>query len=146
MNMKAFISLILVVSTLVSFAQEARIYGPKPEEAIQQIFDALSTGDVKKMESVVTPDVKILEHGVVWTMDSIRFYLGKKRPDDYKRVNTFDFFQSEVSGKMAFVSYFNRADIHANNKDRIVKWLESAVLVKDNGSWKVKMLHSTRLE
>lgn len=144
--MKTSLALLFVIVTHFTLAQETRINAGKPEEAIYQIFEALSTGDVKRMESVVTPDVKILEHGVVWTMDSIRFYLGKKRPEDFKRVNSFDFFQSEATEKMAFVSYFNRADIHANNKDRTVKWLESAVLVKDKGQWKVKMLHSTRLE
>jgi hypothetical protein len=47
---------------------------------------------------------------------------------------------------MAFVSYWNTADIRSNKKDRKVKWLESAVLVMDKGRWKVKMLHSTRVQ
>jgi hypothetical protein len=118
----------------------------QPQQVIELVFEALSDGSMTKMEQAVTPDIKILEHGVVWTLDTVRLYLSKKRPADFKRVNTFEFFQTEISDTMAFLSYHNRADIHANNKDRTVKWLESAVLVKENNSWKVKMLHSTRLE
>jgi hypothetical protein len=143
--MKTILALILVFSCQICPAQPKSI-AQKPEDAIKQIFEALSDGDLKKMEQVVTPDIKILEHGIVWTMDSIRFYLGKTRPADFKRINSLEFFQSEISEKMAFVSYHNRADIHANNKDRTVKWLESAVLVNDKNVWKVKMLHSTRLD
>ena len=105
-----------------------------------------SEGSVAKMEQALTPDVKILETGEVWTLDTIRSYFARPRPADFKRINTLDFFQTEVEGKMAFVSYHNTAAIHANGKDRMVKWLESAVLVKQGKSWRVKMLHSTRLK
>jgi hypothetical protein len=47
---------------------------------------------------------------------------------------------------MAFVSYHNTASIRANNKDKVLKWLESAVLVKMGEEWKVKMLHSTKIQ
>ncbi|HEY0652577.1 MAG TPA: nuclear transport factor 2 family protein [Chryseosolibacter sp.] len=141
--MKACTTFLFLTLAIASSGQQV---AARPEDAIHHVFEALSEGSITKMQDAVTPDVKILEHGVVWTMDSLRFYLTKKRPDDFRRTNSFEFFQSEVSGNMAFVSYHNRADIHANNKDRIVKWLESAVLVRDGRGWKVKMLHSTRLE
>jgi hypothetical protein len=123
---------------------------PTPEQrtvqlVIDKVFEAFSEGSIEKMKQVVTSDVNILEHGEIWTLDSIRFYFNKSRPADFKRINTLEFFQSEVTGKMAFASYHNTAAIHANNKDRIVRWLESAVLVKEGEVWKVKMLHSTRI-
>ena len=145
--MKFLLCLIVSLSTLsLASAQTKSPLLAQPQDAIKLVFDALSEGDMSKMEQAVTPDVKILEHGVVWTLDTVRLYLEKKRPADFKRINSFDFFQTEVGDNMAFVSYHNRADIHANNKDRTVKWLESAVLVKQNGGWRVKMLHSTRLD
>lgn len=114
------------------------------QQVVYTAFDAFSEASIQKMEESVTPDVKILEQGVVWTLDSIRTFFKRQRPADYKRINTLYFFQTEVEGNMAFVSYFNRADFHANNRDRTVKWLESAVLVREKGKWKIKMLHSTR--
>jgi len=123
---------------------------PTERQQVQQvlhvIFEAFSEGSVAKMEQALTPDVKILETGEVWTLDTIRSYFARPRPADFRRINTLDFFQTEVEGKMAFVSYHNTAAIHANGKDRIVKWLESAVLVREGKSWRVKMLHSTRLK
>lgn len=142
--MKHFLTAVILV--LISTVTSAQTKSLKPEQIIEQIFDGLSEGSMSKIESVVTSDFRLLEHGEVWTIDTVRVYLSKKRPDDFKRVNTFDFFQSEATDKMAFVSYHNRADIHANNQDRTIKWLESAVFVKEKGTWKVKMLHSTRIE
>jgi hypothetical protein len=140
------ITLCFLLTSLSGFSQEKSTTVELVQQAIHTAFEAFSESSLEKMEEVVTPDVKILEHGEVWTLDSIRYYFGKKRPADFKRVNTLSFFQTEIEGKMAFVSYHNQADFHANNRDRTVRWLESAVLVNDKGKWKIKMLHSTRKE
>lgn len=118
----------------------------KVQQVVHKVFEAFSSGSMVTMEQAVTSDIKILEHGEVWTLDSIRKALNRPRPADFKRINTLEFFQTEVEERMAFVSYYNTANVRANNKDRVVKWLESAVLVKESENWKVKMLHSTRIE
>jgi hypothetical protein len=143
--MKSILTIVILAIFQISQAQQKN-QAENPEAVIRLVFEAFSEGSIEKMEQAVTADVKILEHGVVWNLDTIRQYFSKKRPEDFKRVNSFEFFQQEISGKMAFVSYHNRADIHANNRDRTVRWLESAVLVKHDNRWKVKMLHSTRLD
>lgn len=142
--MKKILPFILLLFTISAIAQKRPI--DPVQEVIYEVFEAFSNFDTKRMESVVTSDVKILEQGEVWTLDSIRFYFGKPLPSDFKRLNSFDFFQQEVSGNMAFVSYFNRADLHANGKDRTIRWLESAVMIREGQKWKLKMLHSTRIE
>ena len=146
--MKTKISVLLFLLFLISttlFAQK-QTEQQQVQQVLRLVFEAFSEGSVAKMEQALTADVKILETGEVWTLDTVRSYFARPRPADYKRINTLDFFQTEVEGKMAFVSYHNTAAIHANGKDRMVKWLESAVLVKQGKSWRVKMLHSTRLE
>lgn len=139
-----FVLILLVNSTMAQ--QNPTADQKKVQQVIHDVFQAFSDASIAKMEQVVTTDVNILEHGEVWTLDSIRFYFNKPRPSDFKRINTLEFFQTEVTDGMAFVSYWNTADIRANNKDRKVKWLESAVMVMDGGRWKVKMLHSTRVQ
>jgi ketosteroid isomerase-like protein len=62
-----------------------------------------------------------------------------------KRVNTIDFIKVTVKGPVAWVSYHNMADIAKKGKQRQVRWLESAVLEKTKGEWKVALLHSTVL-
>jgi hypothetical protein len=141
--MKLLIFLICVTSTALAQTQSEN---QQVQKVVHLIFEALSEGNIAKMEQAVTPDIKILETGEVWTLDTMRSYFRKPRPVDFKRVNKLDFFQTEVGNNMAFVSYYNTANIHANGNNRTVKWLESAVLIKDDKMWKVKMLHSTRLQ
>jgi hypothetical protein len=141
--MKLLIFVICFTSTALAQIQSEK---QQVQQVVNLVFDALSEGNIAKMEQAVTADVTILETGEVWTLDTIRSYFRKPRPADFKRVNTLDFFQTEVQNKMAFVSYYNTADIHANGNNKSIKWLESAVLIKHDKTWKVKMLHSTRLE
>jgi hypothetical protein len=146
MKNKVNVLLFLLFLTSTTLFAQKQTDQQQVQQVLHLIFEAFSEGSIAKMEQALTPDVNILETGEVWTLDTIRSYFAKPRPADFKRINTLDFFQTEVEGKMAFVSYHNTAAIHANGKDRMVKWLESAVLVKQGQSWKVKMLHSTRLE
>lgn len=137
----------LFAITLTATAQEK----PTPEQmkvqqVIQQIFESFSDGSIEKMERSVTADVNILEDGEVWTLDTIRLFFQKPRPADFKRINNFEFLKTEVHETMAFVSYYNTAAIHSNNRNVTVKWLESAVLVKEGEAWKIRMLHSTRIQ
>jgi ketosteroid isomerase-like protein len=117
----------------------------KVQQVLVMFFDALSENDLAGMQKYMTPDIRILEHGVIWNMDTVVALASKPRPANFKRINTINFFQTEVRNEFAFVSYNNKADISSANGERKVTWLESAVLVKEGGEWKVKMLHSTRI-
>ena len=62
-----------------------------------------------------------------------------------KRINKFQFIKTEQNGDIAWVSYHNTAEFSLNEKQQTINWLESAVLRKENGRWKIKLLHSTRV-
>jgi ketosteroid isomerase-like protein len=113
------------------------------QQAIKGVFDGFSALSLQKIMRHCTPDVTILEDGVVWNADSIATAFKRMEGVDFKRVNSFNFLQTEVTGKTAWTSYYNQADVQVNGKARQLRWLESAVLVKEAGGWKVKMLHST---
>jgi hypothetical protein len=113
------------------------------QQAITGVFDGFSQLSLEKIMRHCTPDVTILEDGVVWNADSIATAFKRMEGVDFKRVNSFNFLQTEVRGNTAWTSYFNQADVQVNGKARQVRWLESAVLVKEAGGWKVKVLHST---
>ena len=108
-------------------------------------FQGLSERNLDKMRSCTTRDFTILEHGVIWNIDTLGAFAAKPLPAGFKRINTFDFFQADVRKDMAFVSYRNKAEISTPGQLRTVQWLESAVFIKEGKSWKLKMLHSTRL-
>jgi ketosteroid isomerase-like protein len=116
------------------------------QQAITGVFDGFSAMSLEKIMRHCTPDLILLEDGVVWNADSIATAINRMKGVDFKRVNSFDFLQTEVRGNTAWTSYYNQADMQINGKTRQVRWLESAVLVKQAGGWKVKLLHSTVID
>jgi ketosteroid isomerase-like protein len=140
----AFFFLITIHGT--AFAQNGGIEQMKVQQVVRDLFEGFSAHDLEKMQQCLTPDAIILEHDVIFTMDSIAALVQRKTPPDFKRVNTLTFFQTELGKDMAFVSYYNEANITSNGNQWYIKWLESAVLIKDNKRWRIKMLHSTRME
>ncbi len=113
------------------------------QEVIIKMFDGFSALDHAKIMRHCTPDLILLEDGMVWNADSIATNINRMKGVDFKRANSFNFLQTEVRGNTAWTSYFNQADVQVNGKPRQVRWLESAVLVKEAGGWKIKVLHST---
>ncbi len=116
---------------------------------IDSFENALSTYDLDQLDTYYTKDFLLLEDGVVWNLDTVRHYFEKalEREEIPKRVNTFDFIETKVSNDQAWVAYDNKAEFLVNNKIvRSVHWLESAVLIKDDDKWKIRMLHSTVIE
>ena len=132
---------ISIPSTL--FAQKEK---EKIELAIVKFFDGLTDVDVDKLKQYTTSDFILLEHGEIWNMDTLINKISARRNPNFKRVNRFQFIQTEQNGKVAWVSYHNTADISFNERQQTVRWSESAVLRKEKGRWKIKLLHSTRLK
>ncbi|MEL6897709.1 MAG: hypothetical protein AAFP90_16535, partial [Planctomycetota bacterium] len=64
----------------------------------------------------------------------------------YERKNYFQQIRARQLGDMAWISYWNKAEIRRAGQVRTIVWLESAVVVKAKRQWKVQMLHSTRLD
>lgn len=64
-----------------------------------------------------------------------------------KRTNHIDAVKISVSGNTGWISYRNTADFMIENETvNKMKWIESAVLVKNNGIWKITLLHSSVLK
>ena len=136
--------LVLAVSvSLTSFAQKEK---EKIETSIVKFFDGLTEIDTGKLKQYTTEDFILLEHGEIWNLDTLIHKISAGRNANIKRVNKFEFIKTEQNRKVAWVSYHNTAEISFNERQRTVRWLESAVLRKEKGRWKIKLLHSTRLK
>jgi len=118
------------------------------EQVVQGVFDDVWAA--KKEETITkyqTDDFVLLEHGEVWTNDTISNWCkrSKLRDNGVKRINSFDFFESKKEGNRVWMAYHNYATF---KKDTILgkaQWLESIVAVKQDSVWKLEMMHSTRV-
>lgn len=137
--MRKFQQIILLVSLIVSsssFGQE------NPFKAVQDLFAAMSAVNHTQMQELVTNDFQLLEVGEVWDLDDL---IKVVNPSEYSRRNYFNVITTKSNGNTAWISYWNKATFTKNEVVETVVWLESAVLVKTNKSWKVQMLHSTKI-
>jgi len=121
-------------------------------QLIQDVFDNIWSGtDTSQVRRFHTEDFVILEHGEVWTNDTIRNWqlsqATNKRPDAPTRLNSFDFFRTEQNGNEIWMAYHNTAHFVNAAKDTVGRfnWLESGVAVRTDEGWKLRMMHSTRM-
>jgi hypothetical protein len=139
---KMFFLLSFLFFTSALFAQKEK---EKIEEAIVIFFDGLTDVDVPKLKHITTDGFLLLEQGEVWNMDTMVHKLTLYKNPNRKRINKFEFIKTEQKDNIAWVSYFNTAEITVADKKQTIRWLESAVLLKQDKMWKVKLLHSTRM-
>lgn len=114
---------------------------------IQGSFDDLWAGlDSNKIKDYHTDDFIILEHGEVWDNDRIKVFMRKRGAEENrpKRTNRMEYISLDKYGESIQIAYNNYADY--TRGDSIVgkaRWLESALAVKTEDGWRLKMMHST---
>ncbi len=120
----------------------------KVEQVVQGVFDEIwGSKDETAIKKYQTEDFILLEHGEVWTNDTIAKWCkaAKLRDNGSERINTFDFFKAKKEHNRIWMTYHNYATF---KKDSILgkyEWLESVVAVKKDSVWKIEMMHSTRV-
>ncbi len=137
------IALIVLISSQV-FAQKNK---NNIEASVVGFFNGLSLINADTLKHYSTSsDFLLLEDGHVWNLDTLIQKTTSSKNLNIIRTNKFNFIRTEQYKNMAWVSYYNTADFRLNEKQQTIKWLESAVLLKENGRWKIKLLHSTRMK
>ncbi|QCK15612.1 nuclear transport factor 2 family protein [Mangrovivirga cuniculi] len=150
MKNNLLLSLILFLSVISygqsqEVAEKAKIYN-----LIVESFDGIwSELDSENIEKYYTEDFLLLEHGEVWTNDTIAHYLDKAimRKPMPERINKIEVIDIKITGKTAWIAYHNHAEFIVDQKIvRKAYWLESATAVLTDDGWKLDMLHSTRVK
>lgn len=135
--------MLFIASSTVVYAQKEK---SEIEAAIAGFFNGLSLVDTDTLQYHTTSDFHLLEDGHVWNLDTLIAKVMPRKNSKIQRTNSFVFIKTERKGDMAWVSYNNTADFRLGEKQQTVKWLESAVLIRKKGRWKIQMLHSTKLK
>lgn len=117
------------------------------KDLIQGAFDDLWAGvDSTKILNYHTDDFIILENGEVWDNDRIKKFMRGQLANENrsKRINIMDYISIEKYGESMQIAYNNKAEFY--QQDSLVgtgSWLESALAVKTEEGWRLKMMHST---
>jgi hypothetical protein len=107
-------------------------------------FGAITRFDFTSLRRSVTPGFELVE-------DTLRLdvngFVSLLRGLEGKATVRYRFadFNTHVLGNTAWTSYRNYGDFVLENQPLKYEWLETAVLVRANGVWRIDRLHSTRL-
>ena len=113
-------------------------------DAVRSIFAALSAEDIPKLRAIMAPDFYAFEAGGRITADALIDLMKKAHAAGNVYVWTVNEPEVHISGDMAWITYVNRGSIKDTSGTKGVTWLESAVLQKEMGIWRIHFFHSTR--
>ena len=114
-------------------------------EAVRQMFVALTNDDLNLFKSVTSDDFYAFDVGKRFNGDALLELVKKAHASG--KVYTWKVTDHEVKieGNSALVTYINRGSIRDATSVKEMNWLESAVLRKNNGVWRIHFFHSTRI-
>jgi len=119
------------------------------KELIQGSFDKIWGGvDSTEIANYHTDDFIILEHGEVWDNDRIKAYIRSQHQRENRplRINRMEYISIDKYGESIQMAYHNHAEfMQADSLVGTFRWLESALAVKTEAGWRLKMMHSTRV-
>lgn len=142
-----FLLLLNVMLAASAYAQTTAKEAKPLHDVIEKTFDALNRADTAALKDLLTNDVHFYEYGESWDMERVRkIALKSADTPGFHRVDSFDYVQTKKSGNVAWVTYYLKSDITRNGKTEAYYWMETVILVKGKGKWRLDVLHSTRLE
>ena len=132
---------ILLLILFCSFIQGAYTQSTLSKETarihnvVKDFFDGIAEWNILTCLNACTPDVIILETGVIWTMDTIVQRINNKinTGGEFRRINDLEFLDTDIQGEVAWLYYNNHASISFNGTLKNIHWLESAVLRRIDG-------------
>ena len=122
---------------------------PAEEEAVAQtlrlMYVALTKEDSAQLRAVTTPDFYAFDGGQKFTGDELMALIKGLHSAGKAFVWTVPEPTVRVEGRVAWITYLNRGSVQDAAGMKDVSWLESAVLLKEAGNWRIQFFHSTRV-
>jgi ketosteroid isomerase-like protein len=117
----------------------------KVMEAMRSMYAAAANDDLARFRSVTAQDFYAFDNGKRFTGGELMDFV--KSMHAAGKVYVWDVTGPEVhiDGNTAWITYVNKGSIQDGSGTANLSWLESAVLRKEDGSWRIQFLHSTRV-
>jgi len=145
---KLLLLLIVILLTGITNAQDSFSKEQLAvQQTVEQLFEALSNRNEAELKTNCTKDVRFYEYGKIWTLDTlITKAILKNTAVSFKRINAINFISTTIHENIAWTTYHLQSEITTNGQQRLVKWLETVILVKEDKRWKIQVLHSTSIQ
>jgi ketosteroid isomerase-like protein len=116
----------------------------KVVDTVKAVFVAAAADDLGKFHAVTTKDFYAYDNGMRFDGDALIQAIQKQHAAGY--VYEWNVTQPEVhvAGNMAWITYINKGMVKNPEGTHQVTWLESMVLEKKGGKWRIHFVHSTR--
>jgi ketosteroid isomerase-like protein len=114
-------------------------------EAIRSLFAAATADDRDKLYAVTTSDFYAFDGGGRFTRDGLMDLIKAAHADGKVYVWTVNEPEVHISQDVAWVTYVNHGSVTDVSGTKDMTWLESAVLEKQKGVWRIRFFHSTRI-
>jgi hypothetical protein len=120
-------------------------------EAMRTMYAAATTDDLDKFHAVAAPDFYAFDGGKRYDGDALIKMVKSFHDQGYAFQWTVIDPHVEADCDLAWITYTNRGSItipaSAQNQPATqqVSWLESAMLQKQTGTWRIRFFHSTRV-
>ncbi len=148
--MKRLLSALFLAAGIAASADaETCLPGPADQsgviETVRSLYKAAATDDLAGFQSLILPGFYAYDGGLKFAGDGLmRWVLAAHAKGDLYEWSVEEA-DVHIGCEQAWVAYVNRGSIkHAGSPAVIVTWLESAVLRKEDGAWKLAFLHSAR--
>jgi ketosteroid isomerase-like protein len=148
-HLALFITTISLLSSTIAAAEADESGRPAAEqvqitEAIRSFFAAATADDLDKLHAVTAPDFYAFDAGGRFTRDALMDLIKSAHAAGKVYVWTVNEPEVHISGDIAWITYVNHGSIKDASGTKDVTWLESAVLQKEKGIWRIHFFHSTR--
>jgi ketosteroid isomerase-like protein len=144
-------ALILLSFIATGFANAQTSAAPSPGSdqaaviaAIQTMYAAFTTDDLAKFHSVAAPDYYAFDGGKRFDGDALIQLLKTAHASGKVYIWRVTKPEVKIEGNIAWITYVNEGSLKDASETKNLTWLESAVLRKENGGWRIKFFHSTR--
>jgi ketosteroid isomerase-like protein len=114
-------------------------------DAMRTMYAALGKDDVALFRSVTAPDFFTYDVGRRFTGDELTALIKSRHDAGVVYVWQITEPDVRVDGDTAWITYVNRGSITDAAGTKDVGWLESAVLRREAGHWRIQFFHSTRM-
>ena len=119
------------------------------EEAVAQtlrlMYAALTKEDTAQLRAVTTADFYAFDGGEKMTGDELMALIKSLHAAGKTFVWTVTEPRVRIENTVAWITYLNRGSVQDAAGKKDVSWLESAVLLKEAGTWRIQFFHSTRV-